>query len=268
MTSMSMRSLCKVLLLALPALGAVGCMSNKKMVYLQDKAQARPHDATPDHKFDQRFEAIRLQHGDIVSVQIDHYRLTREAELVSASEDVWWRTAEYPYLVGFPVTDSGIVDLPTIGKVMVAGLTIDEAQDKVSDLARTYYENPAVKIFLINFMVSVVGEVNTPGRYRVFTNRISVMEALAMANDMTPYANRSNVRVLRTRGTTNHIFPMDLNDEQVLTSPSLWLQPGDVLVVNPLKRKKFTSRDPFVAVQFMGVLVSLASLFVILNQGK
>lgn len=252
---------------ALLILGMSGCVSNKKIVLLQDKDAASPAEALVDHTYEATTAALTLQSGDIITVAIDHNQLTKALEEgIKQNDERINRAVEHPYLIGFTVSSGGEVDLPVIGKVEVGGLTLEGAQEAVRKLANNVYSDPSVKVFLLNFNVSVVGEVARPGRYPMYNERVNVLEALAMAGDMTTLADRSRVRIVRTRDGGNHLYHLDLIDEKTLAGKNFYLQPNDVIIIDPLKRRKFTGRDQGLVLNVLTLLVSIASVYAVLTR--
>ena len=248
-------------------IGMSSCVSNKKIVLLQDKDASKPAEALVDHTYEATTTPLTLQSGDIISVAVDHNQLTRALEEgIQQHDDRIYQAVQHPYLIGFSVTSGGEVDLPVIGKVEVGGLTLEGAQEAIRKLANNVYSDPSVKVFLLNFTVSVVGEVVQPGRYPMYNERVNVLEALAMAGDMTTLADRSRVRIVRTRDGGNHLYHLDLNDEKTLAGKHFYLQPNDVIIIDPLKRRKFTGRDPGLILNVLTLLVSIASVYAVLTR--
>ena len=254
---------------SLPVLALVlllgACISNRRSVYLQDKSQKRAHDAAVEHEFEDPYQEFVLEPGDVLSVNINHYQLTAGSEPSSTGEEpAAMRSVQHPYLSGLRIDESLSISLPVIGKVKVGGLTLDQAQLAIDSAASEFYASPTSKVFLMNFDVTVLGEVGRPGTYPVYDNKVTIFEALGYANDAGIYANREVIRISRTRGGKNRILHVDLTDENLLMSPRLYLQPNDVVMVKPLKRKKYTLNDSqgilrtiSVALSSVGVIIAL-----------
>lgn len=243
------------------------CINNKKIVYLQDKSQPQAHDFLNDTVFDARPVDYILEENDIVYVKTSHASLTQSYQQSSIEE---WNEARnlqsLPHLVGFTVDPEGNIDLPTIGKVNIGGKTIFEAQETIREKATSYFSDPSIKIYLLNYYVTILGEVNNPGRYPVFNNRINVLEAIGMANDAMEYANREEIRIVRNRNGVNKIFPVDLTDQNLLSSPGYYLQPNDIVIVKQQKRKKYASRDIQNVFNAIGAAVSLVTLYLLIER--
>ncbi len=248
------------------ALTLFSCISNKKIVYLQDKSQKRPHDALTDHIYNQSYEEFLLETNDILSVQINHIELASKHVQSVETEVEGLRSPSHTYLHGFRVDEKGIIDLPTIGEIVVQGLTLKQATERIKMKAESYFADPVVKVFLINFNVTVLGEVNKLGNFNIMDNKINILEAIGLAGDACDYANRGEVKIVRTREGKNHIYWVDLTDEKLLESHTFYLYPDDVVMIKPLKRKKYSGNDSAAVYRGFSILVSILSLSITLSQ--
>ena len=241
------------------------CISNKKIVYLQDKTQSKPHDALVVKDFSQKKSDFILLPEDVISVRINHLILSPDPNDQFLNDDFGAirNNRENPLINGFRVDDEGNVDLPTLGKIQVANMTLDEAEDKILEVAQGYYTNPTVKCYMLNFNISILGEVRRPGRYPVYNSSFNLFEALGMANDAGDFANRNGVKIIRTRNNQNKLYHVDLTDENILSSEAFYLQPNDIVLIAPLKRKKFSGRGAQGFYNGLGIIVSVASLAII-----
>ncbi|ANH80942.1 hypothetical protein A8C56_08050 [Niabella ginsenosidivorans] len=168
---------------------------------------------------------------------------------------------------GYPVDENGQVNLPILGKVDVAGLTRKEAQDKITaEVAKTAKE-PIVNVKFLNYKVTVIGEVARPGSFTIPDDRVNVLEALGMAGDMTPYAIRENVLVIREKNGARTMERLNLTDKNVFQSPYFYLQQNDVVYVQPENKLKARQADasnyrwiPIATAGISAVAVLLAAL--------
>jgi len=139
---------------------------------------------------------------------------------------------------GYIVDESGNIDFPILGKVKLTGLTKEEAEVKMtSEVAKTA-KNPIVNIRILNFKVTVIGEVTHPGSFTIPNNKINVLEAIGLAGDMTPYAIRNNVMIIRENGGNRLVEHLNFNDVKVLNSPFYNLQQNDIVYVQPENKLK------------------------------
>lgn len=140
-------------------------------------------------------------------------------------------------LYGFQLKSSGGVNLPYIGEVPVSGLTPDEAAKRIQDSLLDHFRSPIVRVELLNFTFSVVGEVGTPGRFTTFSPHLTVVEALLMAGNFTEFSDRAHVKVVRNSNGKQEVVYINLLDEKLIGSPNYYVQPGDLIVVPQLEAK-------------------------------
>ncbi|MET3112934.1 polysaccharide export outer membrane protein [Pedobacter sp. CG_S7] len=159
---------------------------------------------------------------------------------------------------GFMVDQNGAIQLPLIGSIKVAGLTTLAARELIESKLITYLKEPVVSLRLINFKVSVLGDVAKPGVYPVQNERVSVTEALSMAGDLTITAVRNNVLLVRENEGKRQYIRLDLHKKEVFNSPYYYLQNNDVLYVQP-SNAKYASVDS----SYRNVSIILSALSVI-----
>jgi polysaccharide export outer membrane protein len=168
------------------------------------------------------------------------------------------------FINGYTVSDSGNIEIPVLGKIPVAGKTMDEAISSITQRANHYLKDATVIVKLISFKVSVIGEVNRPGTYNNFNNQLTVLEAVSMAGDITDYGNRRHILVLRPTATGTKTFRLDLTNPKILTSDGFFLLPNDIVYVEPIKNKSFRLNMPTISLAFS----SVSTLILILNYLK
>lgn len=140
----------------------------------------------------------------------------------------------YTYLVD----REGYINFPVIGKVYVIGLTRLKLAEKLEEMISKYVENPLVNVQILNFKITVVGEVNRPGPFTIKNDRITILDALGMAGDLPITGNRKNVLVIRDNNGLKEINRLDLTDPAVFASPAFYLKQNDVVYVEPIKNKQ------------------------------
>ena len=168
-----------------------------------------------------------------------------------------------PYLVD----NEGYINMPIIGRLKVGGLTKSEAESLVTEKIRPYLaegENPVVTVTMASYSVSVLGEVNRPGTFQVSREKITILEALAQAGDLTIYGVRDRVKLIREDATgQKSMVTLNLNDANIVTSPYYYLQQNDVVYVEPNKVKAQNSmvgQTTSLWISATGILISIASL--------
>lgn len=245
---MNMKSSCAFTLIFLSLLFSA-CQSYKKVPYLQDAEilkQANTQVAP--------MQDAKLMPGDEISI------------LVSTSDPV----VSQPFNAQgntFLLDNEGNINYPVLGKLSMSGLTSREAENLITERLKSYVkERPTVVVRMSGFKVSVLGEVASPGVYPVVNEQINVLEALAMAGDLTIYGVRDNVKLIREdQDGRKQFVTLNLNDADLLLSPYYRLQQNDILYVTPNKVKAQGAgigQSTTLWISGFSVLVSIASLLV------
>ncbi len=207
------------------------CVSYNKLVYLQSEELNKQSFEVAPHLH-------RLQYGDVILVdfitkipKIQGFEVNQE---IPDERRVGFRTNE-PLVQGHTVSDSGTVELPLLEyPLSVKGLTLEEAQFKIQREVLKAYDDIMVQVTLINFYVTVLGEVERPARYPIYDRQISLFEVLSMAGEPTISANRKKVRLMRRQGEEVKTKVLDLTAEEFMASEYFYLHSGDVIYIEPL----------------------------------
>lgn len=163
------------------------------------------------------------------------------------------------------VDAEGNIEFPVLGTIKLGGLTRAEAVKKLKDEISVYFKNPIINMRIVNYEVSVTGEVIRPGTFNIQTERITLPEALSMAGDMTIYGNRSNVLILREINGQKTYNYVDMTKADFINSPFYYLTQNDLVYVEPNKTKINSSAvgpNISVAISAVSVLIALAALLV------
>jgi len=209
------------------------------------------------------YQKHKLQSGDILHVKIigvqkesfDIFNLETNANNSQT-------TSANLFLNGFTIDSQGFIEIPTLGKILINGLTIEEAKDKIQLKADNYLVNSTVIVKHINFEITVLGEVNTAGTYTVYKDNITILEALGLSGDLTDYANRKKIKLIRD----NQIIYIDLTKTETLYSENFILKANDVLYVEPLKNVKLRSSNAQIYISAISSIALIANIvFGIIN---
>ena len=172
-------------------------------------------------------------------------------------------------LQGYLVDNHGNIEFPVVGTLHVGGMTKKEAEDLVKSKVKPYLaetENPIVTVRMASYHVSILGEVTKPGIISVPQEKMSILEALAQAGDLTIYGRRDNVILIRQDAQgEKHYHRLNLNDANVINSPFYYLQQNDIIYVEPNKVKAQNSAigsSTTLWFSAVGTLISIASLIV------
>ena len=153
-------------------------------------------------------------------------------------------TQEGASLYGYNVDNKGLIEIPYIGKVEVAGKTIAEIKVDLDAIFEKYVADGSVTVRLVNNYVSIIGEVSSPGRYPLTRDRINVFEALALAGDLDDFSNRKEIQLIRPSPSGPIIREFSLRDRSILTSEFYYIMPNDIIYAKPLRGRNFLMNTP------------------------
>lgn len=217
----------------------VSCVSNRKAVLLQksDLHESMPTDSVL-RTYANYSSEYRIQPNDLLSIRFESLT-QREFDFLAAPPANLNVNPMSAQLIGELVDETGCVPFPVIGKVHVAGLTLFEAQDTLQEIANRYLESPIVKIRLLNFRITILGEVVREGAVTLNNTKVSMIEAIGQAGGLGELADRSNIKVIRQVNGSTQVQYVNLLDENFLSSPFYYVHQNDVLIVPPLRQKPF-----------------------------
>jgi polysaccharide export outer membrane protein len=159
------------------------------------------------------------------------------------------------------VDKEGNIELPVVGNLKIEGLTLQEAQDKIKEATVDYLKNPRVSVKLLNFNVTVLGEVEKQGTFNVKDIRINVLEALGQAGGLTDFADRSRIRILRHDQKTANIYTINILEDDLLLTDRFFIQPNDVILVDPLRGKNLRGNVSNITLA-LSIITALSWLYI------
>lgn len=252
----------KIIVYVIIIVFATSCYSNKELVYLQDETYSYK---VPKAVENQR-PIYRIQPNDVLHVDVK----TPDPEttaLFSARDDSRTGFNVNPailYIMGYSVDNDGYVTIPLIGKIDVDNLTIDEIRSKIQAEVDKYLTNASVEVKLVSFKISILGQVKNPGYYYVYNGQANLMEGLSLANDITEYGSRKDIKLIRQTEKGSEVILLDLTDPSVIKSPYYYLLPNDVIYVPPAEKQVKNQNLRPLGVFFGGITaIVLVARFVI-----
>lgn len=162
----------------------------------------------------------------------------------------------------YTVDEQGYIDFPILGKLYVVGLRQSEVISLIEGKLQGQVVNPIVTMRFLNARVTVLGEVKRPGTYTLNNGRMTLLEALGVAGDLTQYANRSNVLITRENNGKVEFARLDLRSEEVFTSPYFYLQQNDVVYVEPNQARSTSNQSIGLWLSMVGTVASAATVVV------
>ncbi|WP_299216997.1 polysaccharide biosynthesis/export family protein [uncultured Aquimarina sp.] len=259
----------KFLLLLVVSTFIFSCKTPTDVVYFQNSKDLEKIKST--NSFTPVFKV-----DDVVSILVSAtdmdaarpFNLMQGASLPSPSGEITATAsvtsgAEPTYLID----EEGIIDFPVLGKLKIAGLTRVQIKDMLKERLKIYIKDPIVNVRLKNFKITVVGEVSRPGSFTIPNERITIIEAIGLAGDLTIMGKRGNVMVIRENDGVNTYHRIDLTSKSIFDSPVYYLAQNDVLYIEPNQAmvKSSKGRDNTIGVVLSVVSVGLAALALILR---
>ncbi|MGB0805808.1 MAG: polysaccharide biosynthesis/export family protein, partial [Salibacteraceae bacterium] len=214
------------------------CVPKKKMVFLQTES------TISDTIFNYHRIDYKLQANDIIDVKIvslDEKVNKLFNTSVAASGNVA-QTANYGdlyYVTGYNIDDSGNVNLPIIGDVNILNKTLEEARMEIDKYVFKYFSKYFLSVKLGGIRFSAIGEFKAPGKYTILQNQATIFEAIALAGDLNMVASRADVKLIRQYPEGTKIHTLDLLSRGIINTPYYFIQPNDVIYVEPLKAKSW-----------------------------
>ncbi|MEL7251684.1 MAG: polysaccharide biosynthesis/export family protein [Bacteroidota bacterium] len=145
--------------------------------------------------------------------------------------------------LGYLVSREGTIEFPVLGEVNVLGMTTLELREYLEVELAPYLKEPVILVRYLNFRITVLGEVLNPSTFFVASERVTLLDALGRVGDLTPYANRTNVLIIREQNGQRQTTRLNLQDRNIFESPFFYLQQNDVIYVEPLPVRTAAIRD-------------------------
>ncbi len=221
----------KIYFLVLFAFSFVSCVSKRDMIYLYNSdGTAKPQNGKTE------YEPL-LQNDDILSITVSaenpEVAAPYNLRTVSVSNVNGAVASQATSLDNYIIDKNGEIEFPQLGKIKLAGLTRNEAVEKLKTILSEYITNPTVHMRIVNFKISVIGEVKNPGMHAVSSERITLLEALSLSGDLSIFGKRKNIMVIRESEGTKSVAKVDITDANFLNSEYYYLKQNDVVYVEP-----------------------------------
>jgi len=261
----------KIFIVCLLAAFASSCVSNKKIVYLQNLEGQEP--IAEDSLINYSFTEYRLQYNDIIDVKIQtsdesmnnlfnirNDRSTNMGSGISSSGgDVY-------YMTGYTVDKEGNIELPLVGKVNIRNKTLEEAKETIAQGLNPYFvrDDYFIRVKLGGIRYSALGEFGRPGKFVVLQDRMTIFEAIAHAGDLNVVAKRDQLLLIRQYPDGTKLHRINLNDRHLVQSPFYFIQPNDQLYVEPMRVRELGSGQNF-SQSLSLIVTSISATALVLN---
>ena len=241
------------------------CTSSKKILYLQDVQPLKQQDIENQYE-------VKIHNDDLLAIMVNskNPELALPFNMPLISYQLGYQNTYTQRILGYLVDSGGDIDFPILGKIHVAGMTRKELTTYLKQrlIDEDYIKDPIVTVQFLNFKISVMGEVNRPGSFDINSDRITLLEALSKAGDLTIYGRRDRVAVIREVDGVRTILYHDLRSSDIFQSPCYYLQQNDIVYVEPNKAKTGQSRinqnnSVSVWTSVISVLTSIVTLILV-----
>lgn len=233
---------------------AASCTPHRKMVYLQHAAAES--DTLMFSRPDYRIKPGDILHIRVLTLDEESYLIFNNEESRQLGAGGGARNNISVFLNGYTVKENGAVSMPVLGEVFVAGMTLTETTRFIENAVTDYLIGATVVVKLVNFSITVLGEVRRPGNYYVYDNQLTIMDAIGIAGDLTDYGNRK-INIVRQTADGATFATLDITDSRAVVSEFYYLQPNDIVYVEPHRVKRLGfAQFPF-AVVFSAISTTL-----------
>lgn len=240
------------------------CVSRKEIAYFQNAG------FKPTEPLDKKINSLRLKPNDLVTINVSapeqDAAIPFNLPLISSGNTDLGSSSmnAAPRLQNYLVDSDGFIYFPILGKYKVEGMNLEELRNRLVNDISNYVKDPIVTVQLVNFQVSVLGEVNRPGTFTVNDQYISLPNALGLAGDLSIYGRRDNILIIREEDDQVKKTYLDITNSNIVNSPYYYLKQNDVVYVEPNKSQRqgaSFNRNTGIYVSVASVLISLVVLF-------
>lgn len=236
-------------------------MTQKSIEYLQDPVSVKNLPMSGDNGgYFRNAERHRIHPNEELLIKVssfddnsfNYFNIQGANNSIQASNELSLNVITYY------VDVDGYIDFPIIGKIKLAGMTLDEAKSKIEVALSSYFDQPNVQVKFAYKKVSILGEVRVPGYYTYTKDQLTILEALAMARDLTIHGNRKEVLIIRKDENNNSTkFEVDLTKDSNVFGYNYYIQPGDVIYIKPRKTAKWNILATPITLAFSTITTAL-----------
>jgi polysaccharide export outer membrane protein len=216
------------------------CISQNKVKLLQERTAK---DAATEFA-NNKSTTYRLQTGDHLYIEV--YSVDPKTSKFFQTDFPDLMNPTYLYLKSYSVDEFGYINFSFVDKLYVKGLTVAEVKEQIQKTLNEYFKESNAVVKLVNFEVSVIGEVNDPGSFTIYRDQINIFQAIGLAGGVKDFGNPKKVKLVRQTQTGSNLVVLDLSDNKILESPYFYMQPNDIIYIEPLNAKSWAyTRFPY-----------------------
>lgn len=262
-----MKKIKNIFLAAALILTVFSCKPKENMVYMENEK------TEIDQAVKQAvFQGSHLQPGDLLDIKVTAFddnavrpfNLNTMNQAGNSTEYLPNQMAQNTN-IGYLVSNDGYIVFPVLGKIFVQNMTMSQLREALETRLLEYLTDPLVTIRQLNFNITVLGEVKKPGQYNSPSDKITILQALGMAGDMTDNGDRTKVKLIRHENEGDQTYVIDFTDKNITSSPYYYLQQNDVLYVEPDANKKIIANvnpNRTLVFSIIGSAIALLSLII------
>ncbi len=210
--------------------GIFSCTPYKQVPYFQDLTRNR----TSNEKIN-NYSPLTMQPGDLLGINVTS--LNHEADLIFNYKLAEQPGTEITPIAGYLIDRNGNIDLPLVGLIKVLDYTTMDISSLLESKLQTYLSKPVVTVRILNFKISVLGDVKSPGTFNIQDEKITLPQGLSLAGDLNTTALRKNVLLIREQDSTRKYINVDLTSKNIFNSPYYYLKNNDVIYAQPSRAK-------------------------------
>jgi polysaccharide biosynthesis/export protein len=235
------------------------CLSVKKTMLLQDQG------AAVNNFENAKKISYQIQTGDHLYIKV--YSLDPKTSKLFQTDMPALMNATYQYLNSYLVDDEGYIDFAFVDRMFVKGMTADDVKKKIQNTMNEYFKETTVVVKLVDFQVSVIGEVRSPGNFTINKDQINILQAIAQAGGPNECADLKKITLVRQNIKGSEVHYVNIQDKKILASEFFYLKPNDIIYVEPLKGKGYmVTKLPYTAIlSLLSFGISMALLFKVLK---
>jgi polysaccharide export outer membrane protein len=218
-----------ILTLSVITLFLASCVPQEKLQYVQDETTSVLKSEYMKNRPVKRIQPFDNLYIKVLSIEEQNARIFSNETNLSGGMDI--------NLISYTVNAEGKVDFPFVGEIDVNKMTLKEAKDKIESELAQYLSNTSIMIKFVNSNITVLGDVRNQGEFPFFKEQINIFQAIGYAGGMTDFGDRSKITLIREDNGVYRYHQVDLTDKAIIESEFFYLQPNDILIVEPIKTK-------------------------------